>query len=222
MFDIGGGRVGRRFRDSRRPADTVAREALVMAHLARHGYPVPADAAVVDGDLVMERLDGVTMLDDLAAHPWRVDAHARTWADLQIGLAAVPVAGLDPDALPVRFGPPAAILHLDFHPGNIMLTSRGPVVFDWTNASLGPPAADVAQAWIIAATSTVDGSRWVQALGRLLRRRLVNAFVDRCGRPAATDLLPAAARYRRRDRNVRPEEAARIDALVARHARSGP
>ena len=38
-----------------------------------------------------------------------------------------------------------------------MLTPDGPVVFDWTNATLGPAAADVAESWIVGATSTVDG-----------------------------------------------------------------
>lgn len=30
------------------------------------------------------------------------------------------------------------VLHLDFHPANVMLTSGGPVVIDWTNARAGP------------------------------------------------------------------------------------
>ena len=82
--------------------------------------------------------------------------------------------------LATRFGPPDAVVHLDFHPDNIMLTADGPVVFDWTNAALGPPAADVAFAWVIGATTTIDGSRWLRAVvtararspGRPLRRQL--------------------------------------------------
>ena len=93
-----------------------------------------------------------------------------------------------------------------------MLTADGPVVFDWTNAALGPPAADVALAWLIAATSTVDGSWWLRTVVRLLRGRLVDRFVDGCGRAAAQALLPAVAEYRLNDRNVRPEEAARVRA----------
>jgi aminoglycoside phosphotransferase (APT) family kinase protein len=135
-------------------------------------------------------------------------------------LATVPVDDLAAAGVPERFGQPEAIVHLDFHPDNIMLTAAGPVVFDWSNASLAPPAADVAQAWVISATSTVDGSRWMRALVRLVRRRLVNRFVDACGRAEAQAILPAVAEYRIRDRNVRPEEAARIRTLVA--SLSGP
>ena len=49
----------------------------------------------------------------------------------------------------------------------------------------------------------------------MLRHRLVDRFVDSCGRAGALALLPAVAAYRVQDRNVRPEEAARIHALVA-------
>ena len=71
------------------------------------------------------------------------------------GCAAVPVDDLAA-ALEPGSARPTVVLHLDFHPFNIMLTADGPVVFDWTNAALGPPAADVALAWVIAATSTID------------------------------------------------------------------
>jgi aminoglycoside phosphotransferase (APT) family kinase protein len=30
-------------------------------------------------------------------------------------------------------------LHGDFHPGNVVLTQRGPVVIDWRNTTEGPP-----------------------------------------------------------------------------------
>ena len=115
----------------------------------------------------------------------------------------------------MRFGEPAAVLHLDFHPDNIMLTANGPVVIDWSNVSLGPAAADVAESWIIATTSTVDGGRWLQLLVRAIRDRLVQRFVDRCGRADAIAILPTVAEYRLADRNVRPEEADRIRALAA-------
>lgn len=39
-------------------------------------------------DLVMGRVDGVTMLDDLGDHPWRLRRHAHTLADLHTRLGA--------------------------------------------------------------------------------------------------------------------------------------
>lgn len=224
IFDIGAGRVLRRYQDpARHRPDDVVREQRVMRHLRSAGFPVPEVFDVDGPDLVMEWVDGPTMLDELGRRPWRTRRYADTWADLHVRLAAVPVGELagGPSALPVRFGAPDAILHLDFHPGNVIVTADGPIVIDWTNASLGPPAADVAQAWIIAASSTLDEPWAIRVIAIFIRRRLVDRFVDRCGRDEARALLPATADYRLRDRNVRPQEADRIRRLVAAH-RTGP
>ena len=88
------------------------------------------------------------------------------------------------------------MLHLDFHPDNIMLTADGPMVFDWPNAALGPPAADVAMAWLIVATSTIEESWWLRAIAGVLRRRFVDRFVDGCGRADARALLADVAAHR--------------------------
>src|SRR5581483_2423667 len=58
ILDVGDGRVLRR---GGRPA----REALAMRHAAAHGYPVPAVLEVRDEGLVLEYLDGPTMLADV-------------------------------------------------------------------------------------------------------------------------------------------------------------
>jgi aminoglycoside/choline kinase family phosphotransferase len=213
VYDLGDGRVLRRYKEPR--AGLVEREALVMRHLAWHGFPVPAVFDASGSDLVMARLDGHTMLTDLEHRPWRLGRHARLWADLHRRLATVPVGDLPAHGVPARFGEPKSILHLDFHPDNIMLTSDGPVVFDWTNATLGPAAADVAESWIVGATSTVDGGFVIATLTKLIRGRLMDRFVDDCGRADAIAMVPTVAEYRLADRNVRPEEAARIHQLVA-------
>lgn len=40
-------------------------------------------------------------------------------------------------------GVPDTVVHGDFHPWNVARTSRGLVVFDWSDASLGPPFVDL-------------------------------------------------------------------------------
>jgi Ser/Thr protein kinase RdoA (MazF antagonist) len=214
VYDIGGGRVLRRYREGGGRHGQVLVEAAAMRHLASHGFPVPAVHDAEGFDLVMDRLDGVSMLTALERGPWRFGRLADQWAALHRRLAAVPVGALADAGLPVRFGAPDNVLHLDFHPDNIMLTPAGPVVIDWSNVSLGPAAADVAESWIIAATSTVDGGPVIGALVRLVRGRLVDRFVDGCGRAAAIAMVPTVAEYRLDDRNVRPEEAVRVRALV--------
>jgi Ser/Thr protein kinase RdoA (MazF antagonist) len=224
VFDVGGGRVLRRYRDAAGYRNDVAaivvKEAAVMHHLRANGYPVPEVLDAAGADLVMERLEGVTMLDDLKAHPWRTRRHADTMVDLHRRLGEVTVEGLAAPAGPleVRFEPGEAIIHLDFHPDNVMLTAHGPVVFDWSNVALGPAAADVAHAWIVAATSTIEGPWWLRGPGKWVRQRFVDRFVDGCGRAAAIAMLPTMGGYRLADRNTFPEEAARVRELVARYS----
>jgi len=213
VFDVGPGLVLRRYRVAR-AAGATEREVAVMRHLARHGYPVPLVHDVDGDDIVMERLHGTTMLSELESRPWRVHRVADLLADLHVRLAAVDVGDLAAQ-LPARFGAPESILHLDFHPDNVMLTASGPVVFDWTNTALGPAAADVAQTWVIAATSSNDASGLTRLAVGAIRNRFVRRYVDRCGRPAATALLPDVGAARLLDPNVRPEEAGRIRALIA-------
>ena len=41
--------------------------------------------------------------------------------------------------------PKPCVLHLDFHPANVIETARGPVVIDWPNAAAGQPGLDLAK-----------------------------------------------------------------------------
>jgi aminoglycoside phosphotransferase (APT) family kinase protein len=49
-----------------------------------------------------------------------------------------------PDLLrPAPIGAGTAVLHLDLHPLNVIIGRNGPVVIDWTGASVGDPDLDV-------------------------------------------------------------------------------
>jgi tRNA A-37 threonylcarbamoyl transferase component Bud32 len=127
IFDLGDGRVLRRFKRGGNPGF----EARVMEHARAHGFPVPAVHEVRDDALVLERIDGPTMLDaaDLERHPALL-------ARLHDQLHEIPFEG-------------ATLLHRDLHPENVILSPDGPVVLDWTNAGAGEPALDVALVWVI-------------------------------------------------------------------------
>ena len=97
-----------------------------------------------------------------------------------------------------------------------MLTAEGPVVIDWTNASAGPPGADVAMAYLIMGTADVDAApRWLRPAIGLVRRALMRRF-----RMAVRDdpgpYLARVASYRIQDVNVRPAEASRLSRLQTR------
>jgi Ser/Thr protein kinase RdoA (MazF antagonist) len=181
----------------------VRAEAEMMLHLGQAGYPVPAVYDADGRDLVMERLDGRDMLADLGRRPWLARRHARTLADLHNRLHQIEA----PPAWPEVVGPGGIVLHLDLHPGNVMLTRRGPVVIDWSNASSGPAGADVAMAYLIMASSEVDDLPLpVRAAVGVLRGTFIRHFVL----AARDDPAPHIARVARRrmtDRNVRPAEA---------------
>jgi Ser/Thr protein kinase RdoA (MazF antagonist) len=202
VYDIGGGRVLRRYRT---PFD-VQPEAALMRHLHRAGFPVPRVYDADGGDLVMERLDGRDMLAELGRKPWLVGRHGRTLAALHNRLHEIQApAGLAP-----AFGPGDRVLHLDLHPANVMLTSRGPVVIDWSGARAGAAGADVAMAYLIMASSDTDliPAPLRPVVGRLrtvlLRQFLAGVRDD----PQAHMAL--VARERAKDRNVRPAEADRL------------
>jgi aminoglycoside phosphotransferase (APT) family kinase protein len=202
VYDLGAGRVLRRYRV---PVDVQA-EAQMMRHLALAGFPVSEVFEAGGGDMVMERLDGRDMLADLAHRPWRARRHGRLLAEMHNRLHLITA----PDGWPVTVGPGHVVQHLDLHPGNIMLTSRGPVVIDWTNAHAGAAGADVAMAYLIMAYSEVDDLPWlVRPMISAIRARLVRAFLA-----AVTDdptpYLARVARHRMADRNTRPSEAERL------------
>ena len=62
VFDVGDGRVLRRYRDGRE-ARRVDTEAQVMVRARASGVPVPEVFDVSGCDIVMERAAGPTMLD---------------------------------------------------------------------------------------------------------------------------------------------------------------
>jgi aminoglycoside phosphotransferase (APT) family kinase protein len=186
ILELGDDRVLRRFKAGGRPA----REAEIMEHARARGYPVPRVLEVLDDSLVLERVDGPTMLAELRRRPWRMARHARTLAELHHRLHEIPFEG-------------ERLIHLDFHPDNVLLSERGPVVIDWANARGGKPALDVAMTWVIAATSG-------GAMGRLFTR----FFLRHVDRRAAEAQLPAAGESRIADPNVTDAERERVRRLT--------
>lgn len=200
VFDRGDGTVLRRYRTDH---DTAA-EARVMTWLADQGFPVPSVHEANGPSIVMDLVDGLTMMEDFAVRPWMLFGHARTLATLQRRLNDL----VAPPWFPRRTGVPegGAVLHLDLHPMNVMLAAGGPVVIDWTNAAAGPPSFDAAISYVLMSTFEMDG-----VVDRASRRVLVETFAAFRGRKALRSALADAAAYRQRDPNVTDAERAALD-----------
>lgn len=231
VHECGPGRVLRR---TPRLADHRA-EAELTEHLRAAGYPVPEVFRIAPGEMEVERIDGPTMLDDLAAHPWRVDHHARTLARLHAQLHAItPPPGMRTHPAWGDHPPPepaGSVLHQDLHPGNVICAAQGPVVIDWPNARRGPAEADIALTWLLVGAFEMEERPRPPGIAGVvdrvearatpwIRRRFVATFVRASGLEQTTrEVLAAVAEARLADRSVRPQEVPGIRALVAREAR---
>ena len=152
------------------PPDWVDYEARIARAIYESGIPSPAAGEIIEVNgrrgLIYERLDGVSMLQDLNARPWMLLKHARSLAELQVKVNQQSITGLPSykdrlrhdiqntphlndglrnkallmlEALPDG----KSVCHGDYHPGNVIITKNGSVVIDWMTASAGNPWADV-------------------------------------------------------------------------------
>jgi aminoglycoside phosphotransferase (APT) family kinase protein len=74
-----------------------------------------------------------------------------------------------------------ALCHGDFHPGNVLLTRRGPVVIDWDSASRGDPLGDLACTSRLMQTASLPpwSPGYVHLLLRCLRPAMHRSYLKR-------------------------------------------
>jgi aminoglycoside phosphotransferase (APT) family kinase protein len=195
VFALDDGRVLRRNRDGR----SSEREAALMAGLADLGYPLPRVRSASGPEIVMDRVDGPTLGEQLIGGAVTSADGAAVLAGLHRDLHALPW----PDAAPGE-----CLLHLDLHPLNVIMTGSGPVLIDWTNARTGPTGLDVAVTVLLMAQVGLadDGLREV-ILGFL------GEFATRVATPYAAELDEAVA-FRRANPHQTPTEKALFDDAV--------
>ncbi len=218
------------------PQGAAAYEARISRLVYEGGLPVPAVGDVVEIDgrygFTLERVTGVSMLQSLAAKPWTLGRMARLLAHLQVEMHAMPgVEGLPgqhhrlrekilrtglltPDlkeaALRLLESLPAGdrLCHGDFHPENVLMTEKGPVVIDWIDATTGHPLADVARSSLLMAMSPLSDGAPLRLVLRLGRDQFHGAYIRHYFRHCPDD---------RRDLNAWRvvNAAARLDEGVA-------
>jgi tRNA A-37 threonylcarbamoyl transferase component Bud32 len=183
------------------PPDWVEYELKIGRIVQDAGLPVPAVGNIVDVNnrrgIIYERIDGISMLDEFKRKLWTIRKQARTFAELHAAIhnCAVPIdlpsqhngfarsitnaPNLPPDLRDaVLFRLDALpdddqLCHGDFHPGNVMLTARGPIVIDWMTAQRGNPIADVARTLMLLTIGTPPSN-----LERILVKFARGAFVE--------------------------------------------
>jgi len=232
------------------PAAWVEAEAARTRAAHAAGLAAPAVEGVVEVDgrrgIVFERVEGPTLLNRIAAQPWRLAWAARRLAELQAQMHAVPapdfpsqreelerkIRSLPDEAATVKERALAALAQLpdgdslchgDFHPDNVVLTARGPIVIDWAATVRGHPLADAARTSLLLQVGAVPPGtpgRWLIEAGRALFHRLYLRRYLQLRRAARTQLevwrLPIAAA--RLEEGI-PEERAWLLALVRERLR---
>ena len=157
------------------PLDFVERLGRIERELYEAGLPVPAvgELIKIDGGMgqIYERIEG----DSIAAALFGAQEHqqvvqlANVFAETQARIhafPAVPELALQWEVLPAhierisnlpadlkkavleafaKLPIEANVYHGDYHPFNVILSPRGPVVIDWNNALSGSPMGDVAR-----------------------------------------------------------------------------
>jgi aminoglycoside phosphotransferase (APT) family kinase protein len=180
--------------------DRADREMIVL-QAVRAALPfVPAALERVEWDgrpgVVMERVEGRDLLTEIGRRPWRLlelgavtgrvhaEIHRVTVPERLPSLgevverrirvsAAIPEELLRTAALEQLRNLPDGneLCHGDFHPANILLAARGPVVIDWAHATRGPALSDFARTTLMMRVGSLPPgapavARWGSWMGR--------------------------------------------------------
>ena len=201
----GEGQILKLFRDWL-PAEDAALEERNSRLVADLGLPVPQVGERVEyqgrAGLVFERIDGPMMISAIAKKPHRLLRYGRTLGRLHAEIHSKTVdCGLPSQsdrldhkirearslseplrvaalralrALPSR----KALCHGDFHPENVLLSRRGPVVIDWIDATAGHPVGDVARTIVLIRCSALPRQALRRWRTRLRRSLFLRAYLS--------------------------------------------
>jgi aminoglycoside phosphotransferase (APT) family kinase protein len=180
-------------------AATCHREVLAMTAAARGGVPVPEiHAETVWNDhpvLLLSWVRGRPLLDEIRARPWRIHRLGVTFGKMHARIHRVPAPeamredhadwitwmGPGEEALKQRLQEQSlrwnALLHLDYHPLNVMFDGdRVTGVLDWANSRAGDPRADLARTISELRLAPEPPHVRPHAVVRFLRRTLERAW----------------------------------------------
>ena len=227
------------------PTHWAQGEALITQAVHEAGLPAPAVESTVEVDsrlgIIFERVEGPSMLGELTTKPWKLLRLARTLAELQTALHSCKVPGLPSQRQKLESNIRAAavlpesakgavlnvlaelpdgnaVCHGDFHPDQIIMSARGPIVIDWITTTQGNPLADVARTCLLlrmgeplAGTARRWLINWVRGLFHSIYLRQYLRLLPGSRQQIDAWKLPVAAARLSEDI---PEEEPRLLALV--------
>ena len=189
------------------PADWIQREVEIGRRLSTTSLPTPKllDGVSLDGrqGIIYQRVEGRSMLRLLSTKPWLLSRLARQFAELHSdihthsGASFVPLRSsleasiTQTDSLSTQikrevlnllghFPDGTALCHFDFHPDQVMITPRGPMILDWMTACQGDPVADVARTSVLVTFGQAPYmNRFMRNLINLVRGAFYRSYLSR-------------------------------------------
>jgi hypothetical protein len=208
IFEFGHGRVLRRSPNGR----PMALEAKTMESVGSHGFAGPEVFAISDDgiDLVMERIDGPT-IDIASSRPWKIRGYARDLAELHKALHSLPAPPWLPEA---PFGSGERLLHMDFHPLNVLSSKNGPIVIGWPNIARGEPAIDAAATWLPLFSGELATGRAKAAVLSIGCMIILNSFLASFSKTDLLNVQRNVVEWKRKDPNMSDAENLRMRSLL--------
>lgn len=190
---------------------TVEAETIAQVHAA--GLPVPETQGVIDFDgrpgIVLERIDGTAMWERMKIDPESIPDLIMQLLDLQTEVQRTAVPGLpsladrlrtkisEAEQLPSDERRAAqellgllplgeSLCHGDFHPANIILSERGPIILDWFDAGRGDVTADYVRSSLLMRPPS-DRSAWLAGATPELLDQIHSHYITELLRRGAFD-----------------------------------
>ena len=189
-------------------------------------------------------LKEVKINQELAKHPWAIPKYGSMLGELHAAMHQISITGLgslkstlnwnieqrklltgDKKAQVLAYlqhlPDGKALCHGDFHPDNVLLSQKGPVIIDWITATTGHPYVDVARTSLLILHAEppddIPFKELLRAAGKLFYRSYLQTYIRLTNAPReeiAAWMVPLAAA--RLIEGVPAEEKQRLLHLIDR------